>query len=488
MSLIKKLAGQTAIYGLSSIISRVLLFVVFTIYLTRKFGKIEYGIYADMYSYAAVILTILTFRMDTALFRYGKKEGMTKVFSTTFWTVFGISTITLFILLFFDDSIARALAYDDSSHYIRWFAYFLIFDALAAPVFAKLRIDDRPIRFVIYKFLNIILTAGLILFFIEYLPNNLPEWYDSITTIFGMKRQVDFVFLTNLIASGMVLLFMIPEFRSLKFQFDRALFRKMFWYVVPLVFVAIAGNINQTFAAPLQKYFLGENIVENISNVAVYAAAAKLAILLNLFTSAFNYAAEPFFFNNADNKDSLKIYGNVALAFTIIACLGALALIFYIDIIILLLGENFRSGINVVPILLFAYIFLGLYYNVSIWYKLKDKTYIGALISFAGILVTIVLSIMLLPHFGAVVSAWAALACYIVMVMIGYIVGQKYYPVAYPVKSILSYILISAILAIGSLYLRQLGLSGVTFYFIITLTFILYAYFLYRKEWKDILA
>ena len=488
MSLIKKLAGQTAIYGLSSIFSRVLLFIVFTIYLTRKFGKVEYGIYADMYSYAAVILTILTFRMDTALFRYGKKEGMDKVFSTTFWTVLGISIVSLVLILPFDNSIANALTYGDSPHYIRWFAYFLIFDALAAPVFAKLRIENRPIRFVIYKFLNIVLTAGLILFFIEFLPNNMADLYSSITSFFGMTRQVDFVFLTNLIASGLVLVFMIPELKSIKFQFDIVLFRKMFWYVVPLVFVAIAGNINQTFAAPLQKYFLGSDIVENISNVAVYAAAAKLAILLNLFTSAFNYAAEPFFFNNADNKDSLRIYGKVALAFTIVACLGALGLIFYIDVIILLLGENFRSGINVVPILLFAYIFLGLYYNVSIWYKLKDKTYIGAMISFVGILVTIVLSIVLLPHYGAIVSAWAALACYVVMVVIGYIVGQKYYPVAYPVKSILCYILITAILAIGSLYLRHLGLSNIYYYIIITLVFSLFTFLIYKREWKDILS
>ena len=488
MSLIKKLAGQTAIYGLSNIISRVLLFIVFTIYLTRKFGKFEYGIYADMYSYATVILTILIFRMDTALFRYGKKEGMDKVFSTTFWTVLGISILALLFIVPLDDGIAEALTYRDSPHYVRWFVYFLIFDALAAPVFAKLRIENRPIRFVTLKFLNIILTAGFIIFFIEFLPNNMPDWYEFLTSFFGMTRQVDFVFLTNLLASGLVLLFMLPELRLLKFQFDTALFKKMFWYVVPLVFVAIAGNINQAFAAPLQKYFLGSDITENISNVAVYAAAAKLAILLNLFTSAFNYAAEPFFFNNADNKDSLKIYGKVALAFTIVACLGALALIFYIDVIILLLGENYRSGINVVPILLFAYIFLGLYYNVSIWYKLKDKTHIGAMISFAGVFSTIVISIILLPIIGAIASAWAALVCYIIMVVIGYVVGQKYYPVVYPVKSILSYILVTVILAVGSLYLRHLGLPNSYFYIIITLIFSLFSLFIYKREWKDIIS
>lgn len=488
MSLIKKLAGETAIYGLSNIISRVLLFIVFTIYLTRKFGKVEYGIYADMYSYAAVILTILIFRMDTALFRYGKKEGMDKVFSTTFWTVLGISILTLICIVPFDHMLAEALTYGDSPHYVRWFVYFLIFDALAAPVFAKLRIENRPIRFVILKFLNIIVTAGLIIFFIEVLPNNMPKRYESITSFFGMNRQVDFVFLANLWASGFVLLFMIPELRGIKFQFDIVLFKKMFWYVVPLVFVAIAGNINQAFAAPLQKYFLGSDIIENISNVAVYAAAAKLAIMLNLFTSAFNYAAEPFFFNNAENKNSLKIYGKVALAFTLVACLGALALIFYIDVIILLLGEDYRSGINVVPILLFAYIFLGLYYNVSIWYKLKDKTHIGAMISLVGIVVTIVISVALLPRFGAIVSAWAALACYIVMVVIGYIVGQKHYPVVYPVKSILGYILITAILAVGSLYLRHLGLPNIYFYIIITLVFGLFSLLIYKREWKDIIS
>ena len=199
MSLIKKLAGETAIYGLSNIFSRVLLFIVFTIYLTRKFGKVEYGIYADMYSYAAVILTILIFRMDTALFRYGKKEGMDKVFSTTFWTVLGVSILTLILILPLDDSLADALTYGDSPHYVRWFVYFLIFDALAAPVFAKLRLENRPVRFVILKFLNIILTSGLIIFFIEFLPNFKPDWYDSITIFFGMTRQVDFVFLTNLL-------------------------------------------------------------------------------------------------------------------------------------------------------------------------------------------------------------------------------------------------------------------------------------------------
>jgi len=486
MSLIKKLAGQTAIYGLSHIISRVLLFVVFTIYLTRKFSEVEYGIYSDMYSYATVIGTILVFRMDTAIFRYGSKEGMEKIFATSFFSVIGFCILALAVLLTFVDPIAEILQYDNSPHYIRWFAYFLVLDAIAAPIFAKLRLEGKAVRFVIYKLLNIFLTVAFILIFLELMPTYFADKLQSINTALGLTGQVDFVFLTNLIASAVVLLAMLPELRGMKMTFDKALFKKMLWYVVPLVFVGISGNINQAFAAPLQKTFLGDNLVENLASVGVYAAAAKLAILLNLFTTAFNYAAEPFFFNNADNKDSIKVYGKVALAFAIVACLATLGLVFYIDVVILLLGENYRSGVNVVPILLFAYVFLGLYYNVSIWYKLKDKTYIGALISFIGVFVTLVMSIVLLPSWGAIASAWSALACYISMVIVGYLVGQRYYPVQYPVAKILGYIAGAALLTIGCLWLQTVLGASILYFSIVTLCFATVVFFLYRREWKGL--
>lgn len=486
MSLIKKLAGQTAIYGLSHIISRVLLFVVFTIYLTRRFDgdTSEYGIYTDMYSYATVLLTILVFRMDTALFRYGSKGDMQRVFNTGFIAVLGFCAIILFALLPFVDELAFLLHYEESPHYIRWFAYILVLDAITALVFARLRLQNRPYRFVVYKLLNVGLTVILVLLFLEFLPKYVPDTFSQLNTFLGVSRQIDYVFYANLLASGAVALAMIPEFRSLRFSFDYTLFKKMSWYALPLVFVGIAGNINQAFAAPLQKEFLGDSVMDNLANAGVYGAAAKLAILLNLFTTAFNYAAEPFFFNNADNKDSLNVYGKVALAFTIVACLAALGLIFYVDIIILLLDEQYRAGINVVPILLFAYIFLGLYYNVSIWYKLKDKTYIGALISFLGASITIVVSLVLLPKIGTVASAWAALACYISMVIVGYLVGQKYYPVQYPVKKILGYIIATLLLAVGSIYLREAIGFGMGYFSIVTLSMLGILWGIFKIEWK----
>lgn len=490
MSLLKKLAGETAIYGLSHILSRVLLFVVFTIYLTRRFDgdTTEYGIYTDMYSYAAVILTILVFRMDTAFFRYGSKGDLQKVFNTGFIGVLGFCLIILVILLFNIDSLARLLVYEESPHYIKWFAYILVLDAITALVFARLRLQSRPIRFMIYKLINVGLTLILVLAFLEFLPRYFPIAFEQLNSFLGVTRQIDYVFFANLVASGAVVLAMLPEFKTFTFSFDYLLFKKMFWYSLPLVAVALAGNINQAFAAPLQKYFLGDNILDNLANVGVYGAAAKLAILLNLFTTAFNYAAEPFFFNNADREDSIEVYGKVALAFTIVACLAALGLIFYIDVIIQLLEDSYQSGINVVPILLFAYIFLGLYYNVSIWYKLKDKTYIGALISFMGAFITIAFSLALLPKIGTVASAWAALACYISMVVVGYFIGQRYYPVNYPIKKILSYILATALLSVFALFLRPILGVSISYFTLISIIFLACIYTTYKLEWKRLMA
>ncbi len=455
MSLIKKLAGETAIYGLSHILSRILLFVVFTGYLTRTLGDTsEYGIYSDLYSYATLILTILIFRMDTAFFRYASQGDLRHTFNTGFLAVLGFSVIVLIILMPNIEKISAFLHYKDAPHYVRWFAFILVLDAMTALVFAKLRLESRPYRFMFYKLVNVFATIGGVLLFLEVLPRYSPGILSSIDSSLGIVRRVDYVFLSNLIASALVVVLMIREFQGLTWSIDTSLLRKMVNYSLPLVVVGIAGNINQAFATPIQKYFLGSDIHSNLANAGVYSAAAKLAILLNLFTTAFNYAAEPFFFRNAKNQNSLQIYGKVALAYTLVACLVTLSLIFYIDAIILIIGEQYRSGKNVVPILLFAYIFLGLYYNVSIWYKLKDKTHIGALISMAGVITTIAVSLWLLPIIGTVGSAWAALSCYVLMVILGYFTGQRYFPVEYPVTRILAYILTTCLLGYLAMYLR----------------------------------
>lgn len=489
MSLVKKLAGETAIYGLSHILTRVLFFMVFAVYLTRTIPQEEYGIYADMYSYSTILLTILTFRMDTAFFRFGSNnKDANSVFTTTMIPVLLICVATLVLILPNAEHIARFLHYENSVHYITWFAWILCFDALAAMVFAKLRLESRPVRFLIYKVINVITIVALVFFLMEFLPRWAPDLMSYLDTNLGIDRKIDYVFLANLVASLVVLLAMIPEI-SFSGAIDKSLIKRMFAYAIPLVFVSIAANVNQAFAAPIQKFFLSKDVLENLPQVGVYAAAAKLAILLNLFTTAFNYAAEPFFFNHAHKENSREVYGQVALAFTIFSCLVTLGIVFNLDLLILILGEEYRSGQHIVPILLMAYIFLGLYYNVGIWFKLSDKTIYGAFISAIGMVITLVVSISLLPQIGTVASAYAALICYAVMVLIGYVLGQKHYPIHYDVGRIGFYLLITAGLILMARYIIRPTVDGM-FPYLAVMAFIWlgFLYYVYRTDYKKIMS
>lgn len=486
MSLVKKLAGETAIYGMSHIFSRVLFFMVFTVYLTRQMPESEYGIYAEMYSYSTIILTILTFRMDTAYFRFGSRaEDSRSVFSTTLIPVLAVCALILLILIPNASRIASLLQYENAPHYISWFAWILCFDAVASMVYAKLRLETRPKRFLVYRVFNVVLTVIGVLFFLEVMPRYFPEALQKLDIFLGVNRSIDYVFFSNLISSALTLLFMIPEL-SISWKWDGPLFKKMLWYSLPLVFVAIASNINQAFAAPIQRFFLGENVQENMPAVGVYAAAAKLAILLNLFTTAFNYAAEPFFFNHSEQKDSREVYGKVALAFVVFSCLVTLGIVFYLDVLIHLIG--YQEGKNIVPILLMAYVFLGLYYNVGIWYKLADKTYFGAIISTVGAIITLVVSITLLPTLGTVASAYAALSCYMTMVLIGYLTGQQYYPIPYPMKKIIGYIFATSVLILFAHWLRTLDLGFIQNLVIFTLVLLGCVAIVYKKEYKALIA
>lgn len=486
MSVLKKLAGQTAIYGLSHILSRVLFFVVFTIYLTRKVSTTDYGIYSDLYANTTLILALLVFRLDTAFFRYGSgDQDKERALSTILLPLTLACLVVVLIMTVGDQAIANMLSYPDAPHYVRWFAWIFALDAIGTIVYAKLRLYNRPMRFLVYKLINVAITVVLVLFFMEYAPIHFPELYKSVSDILGVRRSIDFVFFSNLCASGLVLLFMIPEFPK-RWTYDGDMFRSMIIYSLPLVIVSLAGNINQYFATPIQKHFLGDNIMENLSNAGVYAAAAKIAILLNLFTTAFNYAAEPFFFNNAHKEDSRRQYGKIALAFTLFATLVAVGICLYLDVVGLIVGERFRSQ-DIVPILLFSYVLLGLYYNIGIWYKLSDKTIYGAIISIGGAIITLVISIALLPSIGTIASAYAALACYLFMVILGYYLGQKHYPIDYPMKKIGTYIIAGMIVTGVFRYYVLAHTTPTVYYLLATLAMLLFLYVIYKKEAKDLL-
>ncbi|MEJ6692028.1 MAG: polysaccharide biosynthesis C-terminal domain-containing protein [Saprospiraceae bacterium] len=454
MSIIKKLAGETLIYGMASIFPRMLNILMTLVYLTYRFNDTEdYGSYNEMYAYVTIFLTILVYRLDTAYFRYGSRpENKDNVFSTALIPVIVSAIVIVGVVLVYSQSIATWLSYEDKPHYIQWFALIIGFDAVATLFYGKFRLASQTKRFLFFRLANVVLTIIFILIFLEVLPRIAPEIGQNIASFFGVTKELDFVFLANLLASGSILLLLIPEFVRVKWSLDFGLLKKMLLYSFPLIVVGLAGNINQAFAVPLQKYFLGADTAANLSDAGLYAAAAKIALLLNLFTVAFNYAAEPFFFNNAKEK---KAYGQVALAFTIVCVIVIIGIITFSGLAQYLVGSQYRASLNIVPWLLFAYFFLGLYYNVAIWFKLSDRTMVGAIISVFGAIITLVVSIYFLPRVGTIASAYAAVTTYAFMIVAGYLTGQKYYPIQYPIKKILTYVVVAVIMTVSLVLLRS---------------------------------
>lgn len=444
MSLIKKLAKETAIYGISSILSKVVNYFFLAIYLTRYMTTFEYGIYNDVYAMAAILIILFTYRMETAFFRFVTKgNNIETVFSTASISIIITTVIFVSTLIIFSGDIAALIEYPDKKEYIIYFAFIIGLDALSAIPFARLRLENRPIKFAVLKILNVIINVLLVFFFLNICPMLVEQGNTFVSSFYNDTLKLDFVFLSNFVASFVVFILLTPALLKSNRIFDRALLKQMLIYGWPLILVGIAGVINQSGAILVQKYFLSGDIVANLKVGGVYAASAKIAILMNLFTFAFNYAAEPFFFSHAERSDSKQIYAQVAQAFTMVSCFVFLGILLYLDLIQLIIGKNFRGGIEVVPILLMAYLFLGLYYNFSIWYKLTDRTIIGAYISVSAAAITLLINIVFLPQIGYMASAWAALACYIFMALAGYILGKKYYPIPYPIFRMFGYIVLS---------------------------------------------
>lgn len=488
MSLVKKLAGETAIYGVSSILSRLLNYVVLTPYLTRVFLQEEYGVVSDMYAYAALLMVIFTYRMETAFFRYGSnKDGISATFSTASFSII-LSTIFLVgTLLFFVEPLAIFLEYPDHKDYLIWFIFIIGFDALAAIPFAKLRLENRPIRFAVVKTLNILVNIFFIFFFLEICPLLIKKGWNWVEIIYNSDNRIAYVFIANFLGSLSVMLILLPEYFKIKLKFDKILWQKMMVYTLPLVVVGIAAVINQLINIPLLKKLLPYDLDTNLAKIGVFTACFKIAVLMSLFIQAFNYAAEPFFFRNAQRSDSKKVYAQVGQAFALVGSLVFLGIMSYLEIIQYFIGEDFREGLHVVPILLLAFLFLGLYYNFSIWYKLTDRTRIGAYISVVGAAITISLNVLLIPIIEYDGSAWAALICYAFMAFASYFIGKKYYPIPYPIGKMLLYIG----LAVGAYFLGDSlkPLLAENLWLIITInTVILLAYLgiIYLLEKKTI--
>ena len=442
MTAIKRLAGQTAIYGIPSILGRILGYLLVPLY-TRVFAPGEYGTVNVFYSYASFLMVILTYGMETAFFRFHEQESdKEKVFSTGMISLLFSSVIFLFAVSVYSGSIASLIDYAGHKEYVVWFGWILTLDAVSSIPFARLRVQNKARRFAVIKMAGIIINIGLNLFFIllcPYVQKHTGSGFllQSVSLIYRSDWGIEYIFISNLIASSLVLLLLFPEISVTKWKINPIFWKKMLIYAFPLLFAGMAGIVNETFDRLLLRYLLPKDVASY--QVGIYAACYKISILMTIFIQAYRYAAEPFFFAQAKEKDAKMVYARIMDYFIIIVSLIFLVTMVYLDDFILpvLVGREYWAGRGVIPVLMLANLFLGVYYNLSIWYKLTAKTIWGAWLSAIGAVITFVLNFWWIPlspdHliYGYYGSAWATFICYGTMMVLSFLAGQKYFPVKY---------------------------------------------------------
>ncbi|NMD16707.1 MAG: polysaccharide biosynthesis protein [Bacteroidales bacterium] len=476
MGKVKQLAGQTAVYGLSSILGRILNYLLVPLY-TRVFLPHESAVYVELYAYMAILAVILTYGMETAFFRYSETHSKPKmVYSTAFNSIVITTILFLLFTLTFRDSIASWLGYEGKTEYIIYFLLILGFDALSAIPFAWLRAQQKAWTFAGIKLANIFINIALNLILILLLPYLYNKYGWSWLGIFtGGKPEVSAIFISNMVASFATLLLLWPAIRKASLTIDLGLWKEMFLYAFPLLVYNLAGVVNETIDRILLKHFLPPETA--IHDLGVYGMCFKFSVFIVIFIQAFRYAAEPFFFKQAKEKDAPETYAMV-MNYFIIVCFGMFAgIMLFIDVIKYFVGPMYYAGLPIVPLLLMGHVFLGIYYNLSVWYKITGKTMYGAWFSLIGTAVTIGLNIFLIPRIGFMGSAWANFSCYLLMMLLSFIYGQKHYPIPYRLDKFFLYLTLSiALFLIGSkIHLPWLGLDLVikgilfVFFFIIVL-------------------
>jgi O-antigen/teichoic acid export membrane protein len=482
---IKRLAGQTAIYGIPSVLGRILSYLLVPLY-TYLFQPGDYGTVNVFYAYTSFLMVILTYGMETTFFRFSEHEqDRKKVFSTAMISLIISSVIFLVVILSISGKVARWIDYPDHPEYVRWFAWILSLDAMAAIPFAYLRSQNRAARFAWVKMTNISINIVLNLVFLVFCPFILAHYPESfpgrlIASIYHPHWGIEYIFVSNLAASAITLFMLMPQISGVKWSLKPDLWKKMLFYSFPLLFAGMAGIVNETFDRLLLRYLLPEGIAS--SQVGIYTACYKISILMTIFIQAYKYAAEPFFFAQAKEKDAKVIYAKIMDYFIIIVSFIFLVTMLYLDDFIMPLlvrRKEYWEGKGVIPVLLMANLFLGVFYNLSIWYKLTAKTSWGAWLSLIGAVITLVLNFWWIPlgpdHLihGYYGSAWATFICYLSMMILSYLIGQKYFPVKYNLIKFVGYLgLAVLIFSISSLIKTELSLLRIGFHTVLLLVFV----------------
>ncbi len=480
MNHFKRLAGDTAIYGMSSILGRILNWLLVPYY-SFIFVPEIYGVVANLYSYVAFLLVLLLYGMETSFFRYAyKHENSEIVYSTSLISVFSTSALFVLLAFSFSGEIASWLHYPEHPEYIVWLAIILGIDAFTAIPFARLRLNNRPVKFAVIKVIGIAFNIGFNIFFLTICPKILENNPNSIIKlIYSSEIGVGYVFISNLLASLITLILLIPEILRVSLKFEKELLLEMLSYGFPILIVGLAGMINQNIDKILIPFLIPED-QNPMHQLGVYGANFKLAVLMSLFIQAFRYAFEPFFFARGNSKDDPQIYATIMKYFVIFGLIIFLGMILFLDIITLIISSGYHEGLKVVPIILMANLFFGIYFTLSLWYKLKDMTRYGAYISMTGAAITLLINILLLPVIGYTGSAIAVFFGYLSMVVFSYILGQKHYPVPYDLKRISLYFGIAIVIYATSF--ATSCFSGIFKYFSNVLLLFVFLFIVWKLE------
>lgn len=446
MANLKSLTKDTAIYGLSSIIGRFLNYLLVPLYtdaITKASGG--YGVITNIYAYTALLLVILTYGMETTFFRFANKseEDPKKVYATILLSVGTTSLLFVIFVFIFLSPISSAMGYADHPSYIWVMAMVVAIDAFQCIPFAYLRYQKRPIKFAALKLLFVVLNITLNLIFFLLLPALYKTHPDVIGHIYDPSVGAGYAFYINLACTAPITFFFYKELTGFKYTFDKQLMRRMMRYSWPILVLGIAGILNQTADKIMFPYIYKGNDAH--AQLGIYGAASKIAMIMAMITQAFRYAYEPFVFGKAEDKNNRETYAKAMKYFLIFTLLAFLVVVGYMDILRYIIHRDYWEGLQVVPIVMAAEIMMGVYFNLSFWYKLIDKTIWGAYFSGIGCIVLVAINIIFVPRYGYMACAWAGFAGYATAMILSYIIGQKKYPIAYPLGSMAIYVAITVL-------------------------------------------
>ena len=456
MANLKSLAKDTAIYGMSSILGRFLNYLLVPLYTSNiSAASGGYGIITNLYAYTALLLVILTYGMETTFFRYANKtnEDPQKVYSSTLIMVGFTSLLFIVLVSIFLQPLSGVMGYSDHSSYVWVMAATVSIDAFQCIPFAYLRYKKRPIKFAALKLLFIAFNIALNLLYFVVLPDLYKSYPDIIQHIYNPETGVGYAFYINLVCTASITFFFYKELTGFKYTFDKELAKRMLSYSWPILILGIAGILNQNADFILFPYlYKGSQAHQQLG---IYGAASKIAMIMAMITQAFRYAYEPFVFGKGNDKDNRETYAIAMKYFIIFTLLAFLAVMGYINILRHIISRHYWEGLKVVPIVMAGMIMMGIYFNLSFWYKLIDKSIWGAYFSGIGCSVLILINVIFVPQYGYMACAWAGLIGYATAMTLSYFVGQKKYPINYPLKSIGIYVLMTVIFFIAITYSNQ---------------------------------